>query len=91
MIYLAENWKGKWGVYPNLGIGEPSPDGKISDHEPMDKFIAVMEKAIDMRTSVVGACCGSTPVHIKELSKMQNEYLLRFLSISPKGVNCDKR
>ena len=27
MILLTENWTGKWGIYPNLGIGEPSPNG----------------------------------------------------------------
>ena len=27
--YLAVNWPHKWGVYPNLGVGEPSPDGNI--------------------------------------------------------------
>jgi S-methylmethionine-dependent homocysteine/selenocysteine methylase len=71
MIHLANNWGGKWGIYPNLGIGEPSPDGKISKYEAMDKFTILMEKAIDMGASVVGACCGSFPVHISELSKIK--------------------
>ena len=71
MILLTENWTGKWGIYPNLGIGEPSPNGRITKYESMEKFTALMEKAIDLGASVVGACCGSTPEQISELSKMK--------------------
>ena len=70
IIHLANNWSGKWGIYPNLGIGEPSPNGKIVEYETMDKFISLMEKAIDMGASVVGACCGSSPQHIKSLCSL---------------------
>ena len=35
MILLTENWTGKWGIYPNLGIGEPSPNGRITKYESM--------------------------------------------------------
>ena len=70
LIHLAENWAGKWGVYPNLGIGEPSPGGRITEYESMGNFIAVMENAIEMGASVVGACCGSSPEHIKNLRSL---------------------
>jgi len=70
LIHLANNWSGKWGIYPNLGIGEPSPNGKNTEYENMDKFISLMEKAIDMGASVVGACCGSSPQHIKSLCSL---------------------
>ena len=70
MIHLANNLSGKWGLYPNLGIGEPAPNGKIVEYETMDKFISLMEKAIDMGASVVGACCGSSPQHIKSLCSL---------------------
>jgi len=70
MIHLANNWSGKWGIYPNLGIGEPSPDGSITKYESMDKFVVVMEKAIEMGASVLGACCGSSPEHIKNLCSL---------------------
>ena len=70
LTLLAENCTGKWGIYPNLGIGEPSPDGKITEHEPMNKFISTMEKVIEMGASVVGACCGSSPEHIKNLRSL---------------------
>ena len=73
LIHLAENWAGKWGVYPNLGIGEPSPGGRITEYESMGRFIAVMENAIEMGASVVGACCGSSPEHIKNLRSLDPE------------------
>ena len=71
MILLTENWTGKWGIYPNLGIGEPSPNGRITKYESMEKFTALMEKAIDLGASVVGACCGSTPEQISEITKIK--------------------
>ena len=73
LIHLAENWAGKWGIYPNLGIGEPSPGGRIAEFESMGNFIAVMENAIEMGASVVGACCGSSLEHINVLKKLHYE------------------
>ena len=71
MILLTKNWTGKWGIYPNLGIGEPSPNGRITKYESMEKFTALMEKAIDLGASVVGACCGSTQKQISGLSEIK--------------------
>ena len=73
LIHLTENWAGKWGIYPNLGIGEPSPGGRITEYESMGNFIVVMENAIEMGASVVGACCGSSPKHIKNLRSLDLE------------------
>ena len=73
MIHLAKNWRGNWGIYPNLGIGEPSPNGRITKYESMDKFTTLMEKAIEMGAFVVGACCGSSLEHINVLKKLQCE------------------
>jgi len=83
MILLTENWTGKWGIYPNLGIGEPSPNGRITKYESMEKFTALMEKAIDLGASVVGACCGSTPEQIGELSKIKIKLNLTSIPDSP--------
>lgn len=86
MILLTENWTGKWGIYPNLGIGEPSPNGRITKYESMEKFTALMEKAIDLGASVVGACCGSTPEQISEISKIKiKSYLYPGSPIPEKG------
>ncbi len=71
MVCLAENWTEKWGIYPNTGLGEPSPDGQIFEYESMEKFTALMEKVVEMGASTIGACCGSTQEHISELSKIQ--------------------
>lgn len=35
---IVDNWSDGWGIYPNLGIGEPSPDGCITECEPMEKY-----------------------------------------------------
>ena len=86
MILLTKNWTGKWGIYPNLGIGEPSPNGRITKYESMEKFTALMEKAIDLGASVVGACCGSTPEQINELSKIKINLTSIPDSPSPKKV-----
>ena len=86
MILLTKNWTGKWGIYPNLGIGEPSPNGRITKYESMEKFTALMEKAIDLGASVVGACCGSTPEQIGELSKIKINLTSIPDSPSPKKV-----
>ena len=83
MILLAENWTGKWGIYPNLGIGEPSPNGRITKYESMEKFTALMEKAIDLGASVVGACCGSTPEQISEISEIKIKLNLTSISDPP--------
>jgi homocysteine S-methyltransferase len=83
MILLIENWTGKWGIYPNLGIGEPSPNGRITKYESMEKFTALMEKAIDLGASVVGACCGSTPEQISELSKIKIKLNLTSIPDTP--------
>lgn len=56
-----------WGIYPNLGIGEPSPDGIISDYYSDEDFLNLCKNAIDLGASVIGGCCGTSPRHIKLL------------------------
>ena len=56
-----------WGIYPNLGIGEPSPDGVISNYYSDEDFLNLCKKAIDLGASVIGGCCGTSPRHIKLL------------------------
>ncbi len=57
----------KWGVYPNLGIGEPSPSGVINEYYSNEEFLSLCGKAIDLGASVLGGCCGTRPMHIKLL------------------------
>ena len=56
-----------WGIYPNLGIGEPSPDGVISNYYSDEDFLNLCKNAIDLGASVIGGCCGTSPRHIKLL------------------------
>jgi len=65
MEIVSENWKGEWGIYPNLGIGEPSPDGIISDIHSDKEFLSIIDRAKELGTSILGGCCGSDINHIK--------------------------
>jgi len=56
-----------WGIYPNLGVGEPSPDGVITSYHSDDAFLALCKNAMDLGASVLGGCCGTSPRHIKLL------------------------
>lgn len=58
-----------WGIYPNLGIGEPSPDGIITSYSSDDAFLSLCKNAIDLGASVIGGCCGTSPRHIKLLTE----------------------
>ena len=68
---LVDNYHGDWGIYPNLGRGEPSVDGYITVHESMEKYLFLIHHALDLGASVLGACCGSSPGHIAEIKKLQ--------------------
>ena len=70
MHIISENWGGSWGIYPNLGIGEPSVDGRITDYSSMDDFSALIIQAIDIGANILGACCGSSPKHIKQIKNL---------------------
>ena len=69
---LVDNCSNKWGVYPNLGIGEPSPYGNIHNYEKMDCFRGTMKKIIELEPHILGACCGSSPEHIANLFGLRN-------------------
>ena len=64
---LSDNWDKRWGIYPNLGIGEPSPDGNIKDISSNEEFLSVANNAVDKGATLIGGCCGSSPKHIRLL------------------------
>ena len=68
---LISNWPHRWGIYPNLGIGEPSSDGHILQYEKMDNFLSTMDKIIGMDPFIIGSCCGSSPKHIQGLNNLK--------------------
>ena len=69
MNIVSENWEREWGIYPNLGIGEPSPNGNIKTIYSDNEFLRVSKKAIASGATIVGGCCGSSPKHIKLLKE----------------------
>lgn len=72
---LSENVECDWGIYPNLGKGLPSPDGKISKLESDEDFLELIKTAVDKGANVIGGCCGSSPRHISIISKYLSEYI----------------
>ncbi len=71
---IMDNWSDSWGIYPNLGIGEPSIDGCIVEYELMEKYLSVVEYALNSGGSVIGGCCGSSPEHIAEIKKLKYNF-----------------
>ena len=69
--YLRSNWKGKWGVYPNLGITEYSNDYFLR----VDRNILTskIRKIINRNPDVIGLCCGSTINDIKLIKQIMEE------------------
>ena len=69
---LKDNWSFDWGIYPNLGLSEPEPDGSM-DQKISDKlFSSNIQNYIKQYPNIIGACCGSSPYHttlIKESIK----------------------
>ena len=61
---IKKNWSKQWGLYPNIGIGEPSPNGVILNYHSDKEFLELVDKSIHMGASVIGGCCGSNPNHI---------------------------
>ena len=71
---IVSNWSENWGIYPNLGIGTPSPNGNIKNYESDEKYISLISYAVESGASLVGGCCGSSPKHIKMIKKLQKSY-----------------
>jgi homocysteine S-methyltransferase len=60
-----------WGFYLNCGKGNKT-ESKISDSIEPSRFADSLEKPISFSPSFIGACCGSTPDHIYQLSNIIN-------------------
>ena len=74
---VNNNWKNNWGVYPNLGIGEPSTDGIISSYHNNEEFLNFIKNSIKLGAKIVGGCCGVSPKHINLI----NQFLIKKLMI----------
>ena len=73
---IADNWNKRWGIYPNLGIGDPSPTGDIKTIHSNDNFIRPIYKSIEKGATLIGGCCGSTPLQISFLNSKLNKLLI---------------
>ena len=62
---LSEHWNKRWGIYPNIGIGEPNPDGIIHNAYSDEDFMDLIEYSISLGATILGGCCGSSPKHIQ--------------------------
>jgi len=71
---IVDNWSDSWGIYPNLGQGDLSPDGCITKYESMEKYLLLIEHALNRGASVVGGCCGSSYEHIVEINKLRYNF-----------------
>ena len=66
--YIKSKKPKKIIIDPNLGLGEPAPDGVICNYSDMNSFMDVSKKAIGLGATIVGGCCGSNYKHIVALS-----------------------
>lgn len=63
-------------VKPNAGLPIQDGDQVRYDVTP-DKFAQAMDKLIDLGVSIVGGCCGTTPEHIRQLTKAHQDRKLK--------------
>ena len=73
---FINNWNSKWGVYPNLGLTKPEPDGKMIQKVDDDEFERTMISYIKKSPTIIGACCGSSPKHIRKIKNLLKRNML---------------
>ncbi len=61
-----------WGVYMNLGTGDYTND-IIKNSVSPGHYLKILKSVFNKKPSLIGACCGSNPSHIKELRDLFNE------------------
>jgi S-methylmethionine-dependent homocysteine/selenocysteine methylase len=72
---IKNNWSNSWGVYPNLGLSEPEPDGEIEEKVEEADFKKTIFEYLSMKPKIIGSCCGSSPIHINMIRKMIDNFL----------------
>ncbi|HBA84997.1 MAG TPA: methionine synthase [Verrucomicrobia bacterium] len=67
--YLAENWRGLLACMPNAGLPVMKAGGVDYPLKPVE-FAALLGKMTrEIGLNIVGGCCGTTPEHIRALSR----------------------
>ena len=61
-----------WGIYPNLGLGNPNPEGNIKHIHSDETFSSLIKDSIKEGGSIFGGCCGSNINHIKIIKNLLN-------------------
>lgn len=70
--YLASRTKLPITAAPNAG--QPAIErGLITYNFSPDDFLATAQKLLSLGVSVIGGCCGTTPEHIKKISKLAGQ------------------
>ena len=65
---LRKHYQGASGVYPHVGRYDP-PDWMFTDEYPPDKYLEEARGWVKTGATVVGGCCGTTPMHIEALRR----------------------
>lgn len=71
-VFPTINIDFNWGMYLNLGSGNYTDEKIETFISPID-YKKTIKKTLKYNPSFVGACCGSTPGHIKEIKKFLDE------------------
>ena len=71
-FYKKEKFDYNWGVYLNCGSGEFTDDDITCGVSPIN-YIETIKNILLKAPSFIGACCGSTPNHIKGIKELLNE------------------
>lgn len=56
----------KWGFYLNCGSGDYN-DSEITCGVSPKEYLEIVKSSLSLNPKLIGACCGSTPAHIKIL------------------------
>ena len=67
---IKRYWNRFWGVYPNLGIKNPEINGKIEKIISFETWKYHVKEILFEKPAVIGACCGSTPEHIRIIKEI---------------------
>ncbi len=67
--FNKSNFNFTWGTYLNCGKGEYTDDSISSGVSP-NKYKNIVKNILAKSPSFIGACCGSTPEHIKKIKEL---------------------
>lgn len=63
------------GAYPNLGKTQPSPAGRIEKRITNEEWATFLDTALRQGLTILGACCGSTPGHIRIIREQVERWI----------------